>query len=143
MIIRLVKEEEFNAIIDIWYKVSIIAHNFISDDFWYGQRKDMLEKYIPASETYVIIAEDTIVGFISMIKEYIAAFFISTNCQNKGYGKKLLDFIKVKNHFLKLKVYKKNSKAIDFYLKNNFSIENEQTEELTNEAEFVMVWNRK
>lgn len=140
MLIRRYKENEIDHIVELWYKVSIIAHNFISEKYWEAGKKQMHGVYIPMSDTYVIEDNENIAGFISMVDNYLAAIFIGTQYQNKGYGKKLLDYIKEQKDYLELKVYKKNSKTVDFYLKNGFEIKEESMDEDTKEAEYFMKW---
>jgi len=73
-----------------------------------------------------------------MIGSYLAALFIDIKHQGGGYGKRLLNFIKRQRENKQLKVYKKNNKAVDFYLKNGFVIKEESLDERTSEEEFVM-----
>lgn len=140
MSIRSNKKTEINKLVEIWYEGSLIAHDFIDKDYWKSQRMEMEEKYIPMSETYVVSNEKGVVGFISMIDNYLAALFIDVKHQGEGYGKRLLNFIKSQRENIQLKVYKKNNKAIDFYLKNGFVIKEELLDKLTAEEEFLMEW---
>ena len=50
----------------------------------------------------------------------------------------MLNFIKRQRENIQLKVYKKNNKAVDFYLKNGFVIKEESLDERTSEEEFLM-----
>jgi len=140
--IRLNKKKEVSKIIEIWYETSLIAHNFIDKDYWKSQQREMKEKYLPMSETYVISNDNDVVGFVSMVDNYLAALFIDVQHQGEGYGKRLLNFIKGRRENIQLKVYKKNIKAVNFYLKNGFVIKNEVLDEQTAEEEFLMGWEK-
>ena len=140
MNIRENEEAEMNRLIEIWYHGSLIAHDFIDKDYWKSQQTEMKEKYLPMSETYVINNESEVVGFISMVDNYLAALFIDVKHQGEGYGKRLLNFIQERRQSLQLKVYKKNEKAIDFYLRNGFVIKEELLDEQTAEKELLMEW---
>ncbi|PFZ09480.1 GNAT family N-acetyltransferase [Bacillus pseudomycoides] len=142
MNIRLNKKTEVNKLLEIWYEGSVIAHDFIDKDYWKSQRTEMKEKYLPMSETYVISNEDDIVGFVSMVDNYLAALFIDVKHQGEGYGKELLNFIKRQEDNIKLKVYKKNNNAVTFYLGNGFVVKEESLDEQTAEEEFLMVWEK-
>lgn len=142
MNIRLNKKKEVSKIIEIWYETSLIAHNFIDKDYWKSQQREMKEKYLPMSETYVISNDNDVVGFVSMVDNYLAALFIDVQHQGEGYGKRLLNFIKGRRENIQLKVYKKNIKAVNFYLKNGFVIKNEVLDEQTAEEEFLMGWEK-
>ncbi|MBT2757644.1 N-acetyltransferase [Mesobacillus foraminis] len=142
MNIRTVKNTEVHKLVEIWYEGSLIAHDFIDKDYWKSQQTEMEEKYIPMSETYVVSNEKDVVGFVSMMDNYLAALFIDLKHQGGGYGKGLLDFIKRQRENIQLKVYKRNKKAVNFYLKNGFVIKEETLDEQTSEEEFLMEWEK-
>lgn len=142
MNIRLNKKTEVNKLLKIWYEGSVIAHDFIDKGYWKSQQTEMKEKYLPMSETYVISNEEDIVGFVSMVDNYLAALFIDVKHQGEGYGKELLNFIKRQGDNIELKVYKKNNNAVKFYLGNGFVIKEESLDEQTAEEEFLMVWEK-
>ncbi|SER01714.1 N-acetyltransferase [Piscibacillus halophilus] len=142
MDIRLNKENEIDSLVNIWYEGSLLAHDFIDKNFWKSHCTKMKEEYLPNSETYVVTDKGEIVGFISMVESYLAALFIDHNHQSKGYGKELLNFIKEQRDAIQLKVYKKNDKAINFYLKNGFVEVEELQDEKTGEREILMEWER-
>src|SRR5699024_11854486 len=73
-----------DILIDIWYKSSLQAHDFIYSGYWESQIEEMKEKYIPMSETHVITNQTKIIGFISMVEGYLAALFIDVAYQNNG-----------------------------------------------------------
>jgi len=102
----------------------------------------MAEKHLPQSETYIAVRNNEIVGFISMVNNYLAALFVKNDWQGKGIGTALLNFIKKKRKNIELKVFKKNSKSVNFYKQSGFTIIAEEVEENTHETELVMVWNQ-
>ncbi|NBJ70670.1 MULTISPECIES: N-acetyltransferase [Clostridia] len=141
MKIRKYHPDELDRLVEIWYEGSLYAHGFIMQSYWDSQRKAMKETYLPMAETRVLHAEGGIVGFISMVDNYLAALFVHVKYQDKGYGKKLLQFVKEQRKQIQLKVYQKNEQAIRFYRKNGFQIQAEQLDEPTGEKEYVMEWN--
>lgn len=140
MNIRLYKKTEVNKLVEIWYEGSLIAHDFISKDYWKSKKIEMKEMYLPMSETYVISNDNDVVGFVSMVDNYLAAFFIDVKHQGEGNGKRLLNFIKKTKGKIQLKVYKKNNKAVNFYLGNGFVIKEESIDDQTAEEELLMEW---
>lgn len=138
--IRAYKENDIDILIDIWYKGSLQAHDFIDSGYWESQIEEMKEKYIPMSETHVITNQTKIIGFISMVEDYLAALFIDVAYQNNGAGKELLNFEKGQRDKIQLKVYKENLSAVRFYEKNGFIIKKELTDEQTNRQEYLMEW---
>lgn len=142
MKIRVNKDTEIDKMIEIWYEGSLKAHDFIDSAYWTSQREAMKETYLPLAENYVLCRNDKeILGFVSIVDNgYLAALFIDSKHQGEGYGRALLDFVKEQYKQLQLKVYKKNERAGEFYQRNEFIIKEEQIEEKTGEAEFVMEW---
>ncbi|MED4850450.1 N-acetyltransferase [Caldifermentibacillus hisashii] len=138
--IREYRKAEIDILVDIWYQSSLIAHDFIDKDYWKSKREEMKEKYLPMSENYVISKNAEIMGFISMVDNYLAALFIDAKYQGEGHGKELLNFIKKHRKNIQLKVFKKNNKAVNFYLRNGFVIKEELIDEETSEKEFLMEW---
>lgn len=140
MNIREYKKAEIDTLVDIWYQSSLKAHDFIDKDYWKSKREEMKEKYLPMSENYVISNHAEIIGFISMVDNYLAALFIDAKYQGEGHGKELLNYMKKSRENIQLKVYKKNNKAVTFYLRNGFVIKEELLDEETSEKEFLMEW---
>src|SRR5699024_10533524 len=88
--IRAYKENDIDILIDIWYKSSLQAHDFICSGYWECQIEEMKEMYVPMSETHVITNQTKLIGFISMVDGYLAALFIDIAYHNNGAGKELL-----------------------------------------------------
>ncbi|WP_434305351.1 GNAT family N-acetyltransferase [Clostridium botulinum] len=66
-------------------------------------------------------------AFIGLIGNYIEGIFVSNEFQSKGIEKELLDYEKAKNNELSLSVYnlsvyKKNNRAVRFYLREGFFV---------------------
>ena len=76
------------------------------------------------------------------MEHYIAGIFTNPTCQSRGIGKALLDYAKETNSELSLQVYKRNERAVKFYLREGFHVINEQTDENTGETELVMKWEK-
>src|SRR5699024_11868280 len=87
--IRSNKKTEVNQLVKIWYEGSLIAHDFIDKNYWKSQQTEMEEKYIPMSETYVVSNEKDIVGFVSMMDNYLAALFIDVTHRSEEHTSEL------------------------------------------------------
>ncbi len=142
MKIRKIKDEDINAVVELWYEVSLEAHSFVPSEYWKKNKEAMATKYLPNSETYLALQKDTIVGFITMVDNYLAAIFVSSDMQGRGIGTELLNHIKDHRNLIQLKVYKKNSKSVNFYIKQGFQLFAEETEEVTGEIECLMKWKK-
>jgi putative acetyltransferase len=143
MIIRPAKTDEIQRLVEIWISGSLRAHDFIDPEYWMSGKKEMAEKYLPMSRSYVIEQNGVIAGFVSMVDDYLAALFVDEAYQKKGYGKLLLDYIKEKHKTIQLRVYKKNTAATGFYHYNGFQVVEEGVDEDTGQQEFVMEWSKR
>lgn len=140
--IRSFENKDLDCIITIWLKASILAHDFVEQNYWIKKSDDMRKIHLPSSNTFVFLdPENSIIGFISLVKNYIAALFVTPEWQGKGIGKQLMDFAKQQHPILELGVYSKNSNSIVFYKKQGFKIVEKQVDPYTGEEETVMVYS--
>ena len=137
--IRKLKDEDLNKIMNIWLESTIKAHNFISEDYWENNYNIVKDVYIPMAETFVYDDGLDIKGFISIINnEFIGALFVDSNCQRLGIGSELIDYILKKYEKLSLAVYKNNKKAVSFYKNKGFKVIKEQLNEDSGFQEYIM-----
>lgn len=139
--IRNFKINELDAVMKIWLESNIDAHDFISKDYWNGNYEPV-KKLLPNATIFVYDNDDSIKGFIGLMGNFIAGIFVSLNNQSKGIGKALLDFVKEIYSELSLHVYKNNTRAVKFYIREGFIVLNEQFDENTGEIELIMNWTR-
>ncbi|SHL30459.1 putative acetyltransferase [Anaerocolumna jejuensis DSM 15929] len=139
--IRKFRMDDLDTVMKIWLETNIAAHDFISRNYWQGNY-ELVKKILPEAAIFVFEKDDVILGFIGLTENYIAGIFIDAKSQSQGIGKALLDYVKKSHSPLSLQVYKKNSCAVRFYLREDFVVLNEQTDENTGEAEFVMNWTK-
>ncbi len=139
--IRNYKESDLEEMVRLWYKASITAHAFVPASFWAAQRNDMKEKYLPLAENFVFEEEEQIKGFISLVGDKICALFVDPEAQHRGIGRQLLKYAKNMKGELKLKVYKKNKRAYNFYKKSGFRVIREEIDEYTGCMQFLMEWH--
>lgn len=139
--IRKFEKNDINDIMQIWKKENIKAHQFIPKEYW-ENNYIYVKEILPNAEIYVYTIEEKILGFIGLNQNYIEGIFVDINNQYKGIGTLLLNKVKENTTTLTLNVYKKNTKAINFYKKNNFVITNENIDNNTKETEYTMTWNK-
>lgn len=136
--IRKFSESDMEAVLSIWLVASVIAHDFIKEEFWKAQLPNMRDIYIPASETYVYEHHLEVIGFYSLHENKLAAIFVLPEFQGKGVGKQLLLDAKTRRKELTLTVYKENVPSCQFYLSQGFTIESGQVDEHTGHEEYLM-----
>ncbi len=139
--IRFYNKDDLCSIMDIWLDSNIKAHNFIAPIYW-RNNFSMVKEMMPQARLYVYEHQKELAGFIGIMEDYIAGIFVSSNQQSKGIGQELLNYAKSDHKKLSLTVYKKNERAVTFYLREGFIIKNEQIDDATGETEFVMAWTK-
>lgn len=137
--IKKAESQDLDGIMQIWLNVNMTVHNFIPQEYWMGNF-DEAGKAIARAEVYVFENKGAIYGFVGLIHSYIAGIFIVETQQSQGIGTLLLEHIKEKHQSLFLHVYKRNRRAIHFYLKNGFRVIDEDVDEITGEPEFELQW---
>jgi len=137
--IRFYNKDDLCSIMDIWLDSNIKAHNFIDPIYW-RNNFSIVKEMMPQARLYVYEQQKELAGFIGIMEEYIAGIFVSSSQQSKGIGQELLNYAKSNHKELYLTVYKKNERAVTFYLREGFIIENKQIDDATGETEFVMAW---
>ena len=137
--IRKFKYNELDIVMKLWLETNIMAHGFINKSYW-QENYEMVKKMLPNSSIFIYEDNNVIQGFVGLMDSYIAGIFVDANSQSKGIGKALLDNVKENHSELSLQVYKKNVRAVKFYLREDFVVSKEQIDENTGEVEFVLNW---
>lgn len=139
--IRKLRKTDLDEVAYIWLHTNKKAHDFIAETYW-DEHFEMVKGMLGDAEIYVFEEQGRIKGFVGLDGEYIAGIFVREKEQSLGIGKQLLDFVKSLKGQLKLNVYQKNERAIKFYTREQFEIQDEQTDEATGEAEYLMLWKK-
>ncbi|HCM87416.1 MULTISPECIES: GNAT family N-acetyltransferase [Enterococcus] len=132
---------DLQAIAQIWLKSNIEAHDFISKEYWHNNYQFVLNSF-PSATIYAYYHDKKIVGFLGLIDEYIAGIFVLYEYRSLGIGTQLLEEAQSDHTQLTLNVYKKNENAVQFYLKKEFTIQEQKLDAETNEIELSMKWQR-
>lgn len=132
--IRSLQTKDIDAVMNIWLSVNIQVHNFIDSSYW-NKNFDMVQEILPKTLVFVYEQGEQIVGFIGLNGTYIEGIFVDNTKQSNGVGKKLIEYVKDKNNQLSLRVYKKNKRAVEFYLREGFTVRNEEEDGNTGEKE--------
>lgn len=141
--IRKFKESDLPHVMQIWLSANKEAHGFIKESYW-DENFEAVKAALPCVEVYIHEnAEAEPDGFIGLNGGHIEGLFVDKTARNMGIGKELLDFVKINHTRLTLNVYIKNSGAVKFYRREQFSIDSRGIDEETGEEDYVMSWNRK
>ena len=134
-------QTDIDNVMKIWLTENIKAHDFIPKEYW-EKNFEYVKKVLPNAEIYVYLEDEKIVGFIGLNDNYIEGIFIDSKYQYKGIGTALLNKAKKLKDKLTLSAYKKNTKAIQFYLKNGFENVEENIDEVNKGIEYIMLWKK-
>ena len=133
---------DLDNVMQIWLNTNIEAHDFIPECYW-KNNFDLVKELMPSAELYVYENEAShrIEGFIGLMDNYIAGIFVLRDVQSQGIGTELLQYVKRIRQCLKLHVYQKNTRAINFYKREQFEILSEEKNGDTGEIEYLMIWS--
>ena len=132
---------DLEKIMQIWLDTNISVHNFIVKEHWVNTL-NYVRKAIQEAEVYLYEDNKEIKGFIGINKGHIEGIFVEEKYRNQGIGKELIAYCKNKYNKLTLEVYKKNTKAINFYEREQFKPIKEDVDEANNEVEILMEWKK-
>lgn len=155
--IRKFKNSDLNRVMDIWLETNLKAHDFINPQYWFDNYNLVKASIIlPVTKIYVYEENDEILGFIGLSKDYLEGIFVTEKYQSKGIGHQLIEYVKKETDSIHLDVYKKNIRAIKFYLKEGFELwvdkgndcfelgEYDEVidQSIANDEEYFMIWHK-
>jgi putative acetyltransferase len=136
--IRPYLESDLEDVLSAWENTQKLAHPFLSDEFQ-AQEKINIEKiYLPNAETWVVEAENKVVGFIALIGNEVGGLFLQPTHHGKKLGKLMVDKAQERHGNLRVEVFQKNLIGRNFYEKYGFIPVDEKTHEPTNEKVLVL-----
>lgn len=135
ILIRKYKDSDINEILSVWDKASRLAHPFLSEKFSQNERNNIINNYLPNTESLVAEKEDHIIGFISMLGSEIGGLFVDPDYHGLGTGTALVDKVRAIHDKLIVEVFKDNTIGRKFYSKYGFKYVNEA---LHNESGKIM-----
>ena len=115
MVIRPYRDDDLGAVLGVWYRASLIAHSFLSEEFLAAERREIGERWLPMAETTVCEIDGSVVGFLSLIGNEVGAIFVDPDYQGRGIGRALMDGARDSRPFLELSVFEANSTGRGFY----------------------------
>jgi len=120
-VIRPYSEDDLADVLDAWYRASLVAHSFLSDEFLARERQEMADRWLPVAETTVYEHDGRVVGFISMIGNEVGGLFVDPDHQSRGIGRALMDHARGSRPFLELSVFEANETGRRFYDRYGFA----------------------
>ena len=113
--IRLYQESDIEDIIDLWYQASLLAHPFLSENFFEQEKHKIQHVYLPNSQTWVYQKKGKPVGFVSLMNNEVGAIFVHPSMHRRGIGKALMDKASSMHDSIEIDVFEANSIGRAFY----------------------------
>ncbi len=131
--IRPYQKQDLPDLLNSWESASRLAHPFMTEKFFQQERKNIPELYIPNTDTWVVLVDEVVVGFIALIVAdensqlscEIGGLFVEPSFHRQKFGKTLLDKAKQLYGELAVKVFKENHIGSAFYHKYDFEFVSE------------------
>ena len=123
--IREYEDKDLAELLDAWYSASMVAHPFLSEDFFKQERENIASIHLPNAETWVYELDGIVIGFIALIENEVGAIFLDPKFHGRGIGRALMDHARSIREVLELDVAKDNIIGRNFYKKYGFKEEYE------------------
>jgi len=135
VILRPHTADDVSAILDVWYRASLIAHPFLSEEFLASERREIEAEWLPIAETTVCEIDGRVVGFLSLVGDEVGAIFVDPRHQRRGAGRALMDHARTVRNELEVAVFEENAIGRSFYDGYGFEFVERRTNEETGHPE--------
>lgn len=138
------RKDHLDSVMKLWLETNIKVHYFIPESYW-KCHFESVKNMIREAEVYICKEENSreILGFIGLTGSYIGGIFVRDTAQCQGIGHELIEHVKSKKDSLSLQVYRKNTRAISFYLREGFQMKEKRKDEETGEEELLFFWEKE
>ncbi|MFQ5947756.1 MAG: GNAT family N-acetyltransferase [Acidimicrobiia bacterium] len=133
--IRSYANEDLHELLDVWYQASLVAHSFLSEEFFATERQQIAEHWLPVAETMVYETDGRVVGFLALVGNEVGAIFVHPEYQGSGIGRALMDHARASRPFLELDVFEANAIGRRFYDAYGFRLVDRHVHEATGQTQ--------
>ena len=138
--IRQYQPEDLRDVLIVWERASSLAHPFLTESFIEQERLNIPNLYLPNADTWVVLKENNVIGFIALIGNEVGAIFVDPECHGLGMGKALMDHAHSLHPTLELSVFKENKIGRKFYDRYGFTLFEESEYEPTGDMVLRLVY---
>jgi len=140
--IRPYNDDDLAELLDVWYRASLVAHPFLTEEFFETERRQIAENWIPVAETTVFDTDGRVVGFLTLVGNEVGAIFVDPRYQRLGIGRALMDSARESRPFLELEVFEANSTGRRFYAAYGFEFVGRHVEPATGQPALRLRFER-
>ncbi len=119
-VIRAYDDADLDAVLDVWYEASLVAHPFLDEAFLHAEREEIATRWMPVAETFVAEVDGCVVGFLSLVGNEVGAVFVHPARHGTGIGRALMDRARASRPVLELDVFEDNAIGRRFYAAYGF-----------------------
>ncbi|MBQ8437018.1 MAG: N-acetyltransferase [Alphaproteobacteria bacterium] len=139
---RNMRVDDIERIMEIWLATSVKSHGFISEKYWQNKFLSVKTQILTQANTIVWEEKNKIVGFISLTdKSHIGELCVDNMLQCKGIGSALILTLQQIRPILSVRIYAKNLRAVGFYRRHGFKIIMSEIDSYTGEEVLLMYWS--
>lgn len=129
--IRQYQPADCEGVLRVWAQASALAHPFLSEDFLARERHNIPNIYLPQAETWVWVADEQVVGFISLLGNEVGAIFVAPQFHRSGIGRALMERAQALRGDLEVEVFTSNLLGRAFYAKLGFELMHQKVHDQT------------
>ena len=113
--IRPYADGDVDELLGVWYQASLLAHPFLTADFLEAERGRIADRWLSIAATTVYVSDGRVVGFLSLIGNFVGAIFVDPDHHGQGIGRALMDGARDAHPVLELDVFEANAVGRRFY----------------------------
>ena len=133
--IRPYADDDRDELLEVWYEASVVAHSFLTDEFFATERQQIAELWLSIAETLVYETDGRVLGFLALVGNEVGAIFVLPEHQGRGIGRALMDHARSSRPFLELDVFEANTVGRRFYDAYGFEFVDRHVHEATGQPQ--------
>ena len=118
--IRQYQSSDLSDLMVAWEEASKLAHPFMTEAFFEQERYNIPNVYIPNADTWVVVSENKVVGFIALLGNEVGGLFVHPDFHGRRFGKALMYKAQELHGNLVVQVSKRNPIGRRFYDRYGF-----------------------
>lgn len=129
--IRPYTPDDLDAVLDVWHQASLLAHSFLTEEFFEAERQLIADHWLPAADVSVYESDGDVIGFLALIGNEVGAIFVRPTHHGRGVGRSLMDYARDSRPYLELDVFEANAIGRRFYDAYGFRLVDRHIDETT------------
>lgn len=127
--IRGYRPNDIEPVMRVWRDANALAHPFLAEAYVTKVEDEVRNLCVPNAETYVLIEQGEVVGFIALLGNEIGGLFVDPSRHGSGYGRALVDHAVAIKGPLQVEVFRDNEIGRRFYERYGFVLVSESPHE--------------